>query len=61
MFGVEINTQEDIIKYGKKLQEMGAVILQILCRNKNAIGRITLIFHGGLLVSLQLRIRLLSF
>ena len=25
MFGVEINTQEDIIKYGKKLQEMGAV------------------------------------
>ncbi len=25
MFGVEINTQEDIIKYGKKLQDMGAV------------------------------------
>ena len=25
MFDVEVNTQEDIIKYGKKLQEMGAV------------------------------------
>ena len=25
MFDVEVNTQEDIIKYGKKLQDMGAV------------------------------------
>ena len=37
MFSVEINTQEDIVKYGRKLQEMGAVNVLVSLGGEGAL------------------------